>query len=215
MVPAGGVKICGIREPRRAIAAVEAGADLLGFVFAPSRRRVSVEEAKACIDEVRGLGVTVVGLFVDAHADEVNAVAERTNLDAVQLHGNLPMEQFGAIERPVIRVLRTDAASSARRGENRVSPIASSQPVAYLIDGFVPGVHGGTGVLADWALASELSCRLPLILAGGLTAENVADAIVRVGPRAVDVSSGVETEGVKDEQKIRDFVRAAKMAFRA
>lgn len=207
IVPKGAVKICGIREPRHAVAALDAGADLLGFVFAPSRRRVTVEEAAECIAAVRGSQAAMVGLFVDAGTDEINRVARAAKLDAVQLHGELSAEQLLGIDLPVIKVLQ-GAADSASQAVGQ-----SGLPVAYMIDAVVPGAHGGTGVLADWNLAASLAIHLPLMLAGGLTADNVAEAISAVRPLAVDVSSGVETGGVKDAAKIEAFIEAAKAAF--
>ncbi len=207
VVPHNGVKICGIREARHAVAAVEAGADLLGFNFALSRRRVTIEEAVLCIDAVRGTGVAMVGLFVDAGAEEINRIAAETRLDAVQLHGTVPPDDLAAIELPVIRAARN------RLESGRIELFAGKEPIAYLIDAVVPGAHGGTGVLADWQRAAHLAKTLPLMLAGGLTPRNIAQAIVTVRPRAVDVCSGVETGGVQDPAKIQAFVRAARTAF--
>lgn len=209
IVPQGAVKICGIREPQHAVAALYAGADMLGFVFAPSRRGVTVEEAATCIDAVRGSRAGMVGLFVDAGAEVINRTVREAGLDAVQLHGETTPEQLAAIEVPVIKVLQHTADSAARL------PGQTEYPVAYMIDAVVPGLYGGTGVLADWALAASLATNLPLMLAGGLTLDNVAEAISTVRPRAVDVSSGVETGGVKDAAKIEAFIKAAKVAFNA
>lgn len=232
IMPHGGVKICGIREPRHAVAAVEAGADMLGFVFAPSRRRVSAAAAAACAEAVRGSRAAMVGLFVDATADEINRLAEIMRLDAVQLHGDVAPDLIGAIGIPVIQVLRIDPADSRWRpnssepahrlpiGFGAGSSIPSDDaaravrsPIAYMIDAFVPGSHGGTGALGDWRLASSIAAEAPVMLAGGLTPNNVAAAISTVSPRAVDVSSGVETAGAKDLVKIRAFITAAKAAF--
>ncbi|HEV2109557.1 MAG TPA: phosphoribosylanthranilate isomerase [Thermomicrobiales bacterium] len=213
VIPPGGVKICGIREPRHALAAVEAGADMLGFVFAPSRRQVTAESAMACIEAIRGANVTVVGLFVNAGAETINRAAERLGLDAVQLHGDVSPDLMRAIDRPVIRAINTSPSASLSDVHALLPNEHEPSPVAFQIDGFAPGARGGTGVLADWSLAAALAPRVPLVLAGGLTSENVSEAIRRVAPRAVDVSSGVETDGVKDEAKIHQFVEAAKRAF--
>lgn len=212
VVPQCGVKICGIREPRHALVAVEAGADMLGFVFAPSRRRVTVEAAKACIDPVRGSSAAMIGLFVDASAGEINRTCRDAGLDAVQLHGDVTLDLLRVIERPVIQVLRQGSGEGIL-APSEDNPDVPNQPVAYMIDAVVPGSHGGTGVLADWSLAAMLAGEVPLMLAGGLTPGTVADAIATVRPRAVDVSSGVETDGSKDEKKIRAFIEAATKAF--
>ena len=232
IVPCDGVKICGIREPRHAVTAIDAGADMLGFVFAPSRRRITAADAVACVDAVRGSNAAMVGLFVDATADEINCTCRDVGLDAVQHHGDVTPDLIRAVEVPVIQVLRPIPADrptpaddswsissrligfSARASVPSEGDVCSaSQPVAYMLDAVVPGAHGGTGVLADWALAASLAGEVPLMLAGGLTEGNVASAITTVHPRAVDVSSGVETDGIKDEAKIRAFVSAAKAAF--
>jgi phosphoribosylanthranilate isomerase len=209
------VKICGIREPRHALAAVEAGADLIGVVFyPPSPRNVSVDEARAVAGAVRESGVRVVGLFVNAPIDEINTVADAAGLDVVQLSGDEPPDLIGAIERPVIASLRI--GSSGRLDEEaRFVAITSAKPAPWAVhvDGHVHGMYGGTGTVADWFVAADFAKRFRTILAGGLNAATVGEAIRRVRPFAVDVSSGVESDGRKDEDKIRAFVSAARGAL--
>ena len=215
------VKICGLREAEHAVAAVEAGADLLGFVFAPSRRRVTAERAAVCLgatrDRARALGRTVlgVGVFVDASDAEMNEVAEVAGLDVLQLHGDHDPGLLERLNRPVIKALRVMPGAGWADLEARMDAYATaaSTPIAFFVDGYDPVAHGGTGVRADWGLAGTMAANGPLVLAGGLDPENVGDAIAAVRPLAVDVSSGVETDGSKDPAKIADFVEAAKAAF--
>lgn len=223
------VKICGLRSAEHALAAAAAGADLLGFVFAPSRRRVAPEQARAMAEAVRaapGPRPRLVGLFVNADPGEVNAVAALAGLDLVQLSGDEPPEHAGAIALPVIKAIRMDGSANEERwlalGDDRRQATDEGRPgrafvsgasaLVFLVDAHVPGSYGGTGVVADWGRARELAARAPVLLAGGLTPANVAAAIEAVAPLGVDVSSGVETEGVKDPLKIGAFIGAARAA---
>lgn len=215
----GSVKICGLREPVHAQAAVGAGATLLGFIFAPARRRVDVPTARAAIDAARVTAgpkaVLTVGVFVDADVEEMNSAAEAAGLDLLQLHGDEPPALLSKLNRPVLKVLRIPAGKDPAVVESVIASYeeTDSPPVAYLLEGFDPTAHGGTGVKADWELAADLAGRWPLMLAGGLTPENVGLAIRSAAPRAVDVSSGVERDGVKDPARIVAFVTAARTAF--
>lgn len=199
------VKICGITRVEDASAAAAAGADAIGLVFyAPSPR--AVEPARAA-EIVRALPpfVTTVGLFVDAPAEQVRAVLEQVPLDVLQFHGDEPelyCLQFG---RPYLKAIRV------RAGDD-LNALASQWPSAsgILLDSFKPGVPGGTGLTFDWSMIpSERSWSL--VLAGGLDASNVAEAVSRVKPWAVDVSGGVEAaKGIKDANKINAFVHEVK-----
>lgn len=218
-VRTGLVKICGLREPAHAVSAVAAGADLLGFVFAPARRQVSAETARACISAARRAAgtrrVLAVGVFVDAPADVMNATAEVAGLDLLQVHGAADHDILACLHRPVVKVVRAKPGADVARVEMLIASYAAppASPVAYLMDGYVEGAHGGTGIRTDWKLAAHLTRSYPLILAGGLAPGNVGEAIAGVAPLAVDVSSGVETDGVKDPAKIAAFVAAARGAF--
>jgi phosphoribosylanthranilate isomerase len=210
------VKICGIMTPEHARAAVVAGADLIGLVFASSRRRISVEQARTIAAAAReaatecGSTVGLVGVFVDEQPEQINAIVVEVGLDWVQLSGHEDVATIDAINAPVIKAIRFDAhpseagwlAQSAETG--RVDPL--------LIDANVSGSFGGAGVTGDWEQAAALARRRPTWLAGGLTPENITAAIERVQPQAVDVSSGVETGGVKDVAKIQVFIQNAKRA---
>ncbi len=199
------VKICGITRVEDASAAAAAGADAIGLVFyAPSPR--AVEPARAA-EIVRALPpfVTTVGLFVDAPAEQVRAVLEQVPLDVLQFHGDEPEPYCLQFGRPYLKAIRV------RAGDD-LNALASQWPSAsgILLDSFKPGVPGGTGLTFDWSMIpSERSWSL--VLAGGLDASNVAEAVSRVKPWAVDVSGGVEAaKGIKDANKINAFVHEVK-----
>jgi phosphoribosylanthranilate isomerase len=201
------VKICGITSLEDAHAVVEAGADALGFVFyAPSPRYVTPEQAAQIIRTLPPF-VTTVGLFVDATLDTVDETVARCGLDRVQLHGRETPEFCRQITRPVIKAIRIkDAESLTHVPDYKVS--------AYLLDAYVEGaLPGGTGTSFSWELAVQAMPYGPVILAGGLTPENIKIAIAQIRPYGVDVSSGVErAPGVKDHQKVCQFIARAKGA---
>ncbi len=212
----GSIKICGIRETEHAIAAALAGADLLGFNFAPSRRYVSPDAARWAIDAARAVAIRpilAVGVFVNAPAEEMNDVADAADLDIIQLSGDEPPDIVPALNRPVLRALRPPPGAKSADVLSGLNRIEAGSVVGYLLDGHSPGLYGGTGVKADWTLAAELADSVPVVLAGGLKPENVARSIEVVVPLGVDVSSGVERDGVKDEALIAAFVKAARAAF--
>jgi phosphoribosylanthranilate isomerase len=201
------VKICGITSLEDAQLAVDAGADALGFVFyPPSPRYVTPEQAEQIIQTLPPF-VTTVGLFVDVALDTVNATAARCGLDRIQLHGRETPEFCRQVTRPVIKAVRIkNAASLAHVPDYKVS--------AYLLDTYVEGaLPGGTGASFSWELAARAKPYGPVILAGGLTPENIEVAIVQTRPYGVDVSTGVErAPGIKDHQKVREFIARAKAA---
>lgn len=196
------VKICGITRVEDALAAARLGADAIGLVFyAKSPRAVSIDQARAVVRALPPF-VTTVGLFVDAAPEEIRRVLAAVPLDLLQFHGNETPEACRGYGRPYLKALRmceaADLAVMAR-------PYADAAGI--LVDTYVEGVPGGTGQAFDW---SRLPVRLasPMILAGGLTPDNVAVAVTQVQPWAVDVSGGVESApGVKDAAKIAAFIR--------
>jgi phosphoribosylanthranilate isomerase len=201
------VKICGITRLEDAQAAVDAGADALGFVFyPPSPRYVTAEQAERIIRTLPPF-VTTVGLFVDVALDRVNEVAARCGLDRIQLHGRETPEFCRQITRPVIKAIRIRNAES-------LTHVPDYKVAAYLLDAYVEGaLPGGTGASFSWELAARAMPYGPVILAGGLTPENVEVAIAQIRPYGVDVSSGVErAPGIKDHRKVREFIVHAKAA---
>lgn len=215
----GTVKICGVREPSQARAAAAAGADLVGFIFAPARRRVTPEAARLCIEEARAAagrpGVMAVGVFVDVGAEEINRTVEVAGLDLVQLHGDEPPGLLGELSRPVVKAVRPEAGTPLSEVVELIERYRAvpNAPLTFLVDGYAAGIAGGEGVRADWGLAATLARSYPVVLAGGLTAESVGRAINEVRPIGVDVSSGVERAGEKVARLIGDFVAAAKTGF--
>jgi len=208
------IKICGIREEVHALAAVEAGADFVGFVFAPTRRQVSPAKAREIIDIVKKSSGAIkpVGVFVDTPASEVNRVADFCGLDLVQLSGNESWEYCRQIARPIIKAirigqqLREEINAELTVGLKTLSP----QRFITLLDSQVEGKYGGTGITFNWRLAQQVAKEFPVIIAGGLNPENVAQAIEIAAPWGVDVSSGVETDGTKDVAKIKAFIEAVR-----
>lgn len=198
-------KICGITRVEDALLAAEAGADAIGLVFyAKSPRVVDVRQARAIVAALPPF-VTTVGLFVNASRCEINEILDAVPLDLLQFHGDECAADCAGYHRPYVKALRVQPGDDVRA---RCAEFP--QAAGILLDTFVPGVPGGTGQAFDWSLVpADPGC--PIILAGGLDAENVAAAIRQVRPWAVDVSGGVEAgKGVKDAAKVRAFVAAVR-----
>lgn len=201
------VKICGITRVDDALSAAAAGADAIGLVFyPPSPRAVTVEQAAAICAALPPL-VTAIGLFVDADPGRVREVLAQVPLGLLQFHGDETADYCDQFHRPYLKALRvrddTDIAAA---------PAAYPRAQGLLLDAYRPGVPGGTGEVFDWArIPAAVAPRI--VLAGGLNPANVADAVARVRPWAVDVSGGVEAApGVKDAQRIEAFVAAVRRA---
>jgi phosphoribosylanthranilate isomerase len=207
------IKICGLRTLQEALEAAAAGADLLGFVFAPSRRQVTPEVARAIIARLPA-AVRKVGVFVDEEKEKVRAIADYCGLDVVQFHGHESPAYCRGFPQMVFKAIHLSPASSSGHFLDPlwVERLKEYPVAAFLLDTLVPGAAGGTGVPLDWDLAAELAARQPVFLAGGLRPENVGLAVRRVRPLGVDVSSGVETDGQKDPQKMQAFVKAVRRA---
>ncbi len=232
------VKICGISEPRHARAAAALGADFVGMVFAPSRRQVTLGQGKriaaalgkgehcpplrptteaveAALSAQGGRRPLLVGVFADQDADTINDIAVECGLDLVQLSGSEPWEMVALLSRPALKCMKVRTGQTAEevlaatgQGARSTSP----GQALVLLDPYVEGAYGGAGKTLDWRVAAQVAARRPVMLAGGLTPENVSEAVRTVRPWAVDVSSGVETEGAKDVGRIREFIEAAKGA---
>ena len=221
------VKICGVTDPKHARAAAAFGADFVGMVFAPSRRQVTIGQAKriavalrkerGCLrpeanapeveEAARNGRPLLVGVFADQDMDTINRIAEECGLDVVQLSGSERWEMCEMIRHPVLKCMKVkpgDGASQVMSGVGTGGIV--------LLDPYVAGTYGGTGQTLDWDVAAEVAKSTPIVLAGGLTPENVGRAVRVVRPWAVDVSSGVETDGIKDTEKIRSFIAVAKEA---
>ena len=192
------VKICGITRSEDAEAAIALGAGALGFVFWPkSPRYVDPEAARAIVASLPPF-VTTVGVFVDQSARLVNGVAARVGLSAVQLHGDEPVTVVDEIDRPVVKAFAMSDTTCIEEAD------AWPARVRLLIDVCDPAARGGTGRTVDWQRAAAVAAARPVLLAGGLKAENVAEAIRTVRPFGIDVSSGVESApGVKDHARMR------------
>ena len=196
------VKVCGLTRPEDAHAAARLGADAIGIIFyPPSPRGVDIDAARRVRAAVPPF-VTVVGVFVDPEADFVKRAIAEVALDLVQFHGDEPPEFCQACGRPYLKAVRVregvDLSGFARR---------YSGARALMLDSFERGLKGGTGKTFDWSLIPD-DLELPFILAGGLTPENVAEAVAAVSPFAVDANGGVEASpGIKDPAKIEAFIR--------
>ncbi len=199
------VKICGITNLRDAELAIEAGADALGFIFyRKSPRFMQVQDVAAISPRIPS-SILKVGVFVDEEAAVIEEISREGLLDRIQLHGMEPAEFCSGLPLPVIKAFRVKDQAS-------LIPLHNYRVTAFLLDSYVSGQLGGTGEKFNWDLAVQArEFGVPIILAGGLTSENVADAVAKVSPYAVDVSSGVEASpGKKDPAKVREFIRRAK-----
>ena len=199
------VKICGITSLEDALAAVEAGADALGFVFYPaSPRHIFPEQAAEIIRSLPPF-VQTVGLFVDEDLATVNTIADECGLDVIQLHGEETPAYCASVRRRIIKAFRV-------RDITALDSVLQYHCSGYLLDAWSPTSLGGTGQTFNWEIAAEAVNRgHRILLAGGLTPDNVAEAVKRVQPYAVDVSSGVEcSPGRKDADKVRMFITQAR-----
>jgi phosphoribosylanthranilate isomerase len=185
--------------------AKDAGADLMGFVFAESKRRIDMEKAVEIGQQVKGVGK--VGVFVNRPLKEVQEIAQCCQLDFVQLHGEETPDYCQSVGRPVIKAFRVGRDFSIEK--------CKAYPVEWiLLDSFTPGQYGGTGITFNWQSIRSFASQLPspVMIAGGLTPENIEEAIFTLSPKGIDVSGGVETNGKKDVEKIRKFIIAARKA---
>jgi phosphoribosylanthranilate isomerase len=206
------VKICGMRREVDVDEAIRCGADLLGVVFAPSRRQVTIEVGRRLVAAASGR-VPLIGVFVNASVDEMNAVIEKTGIAAVQLSGTEPAERLEGITVPIVKTAHIREDSTLTDILHITNCYRSAS--AFCVDTWSP-LGGGSGKTSDWTIARELVARSdkPVLLAGGLTAANVAGALACTAAPGVDVSSGVETDGWKDPDLMKAFVAAVRSAQR-
>ncbi len=211
------IKICGLAQPADAVAAARAGADFLGMVFAPSRRQLTIEQAQAITGAVAALEPrpALVGVFVNQELAEVERIAGECRLDWVQLSGDESWAYCLELNRPIIRVVH---ATPERKTSEVLAELETgfrlllNRQLICMLDSRSGDLFGGTGQVFDWVLASEVSAFFPVFVAGGLTPENIGRLVRQVRPWGVDVSSGVETEGRKDIDKILEFIKTVRQA---
>ena len=201
------VKICGLTRGRDVRAAVEAGADAIGFVFAEgSKRLLQPDHAASLVREVPPF-IARVGLFLNQEAESVARILDQVSLNLLQFHGTEDALYCGQFGLPYIKAVTVDSEWAVEKAEQQYTDAAG-----LLLDSHVAGGLGGTGRVFDWRRIGQ--SRLPLILAGGLTVENVNAAVRQVRPWAVDVSSGVEdSPGIKSADKIQKFINEAKREY--
>lgn len=194
-------KICGIQDLTEALLAIEAGANAIGFVFAKSKRQINPEKARE-ISLALPPFVSRVGVFVNEERHVVQEIASFCDLDTLQFHGHEPPEYCRRYSQRIIKAIPVKDESSLH------DLSAYEQVQAFLLDAYDPNVPGGTGKTFNWDLAVKAKIAgKPIILAGGLTPENIYQAILKVKPYAVDVSSGVEVNGHKSQEKLANFFR--------
>ncbi len=211
------IKICGLSEVEHAVVAREAGADFIGMVFADSRRKVTTDKARDIVRSLKKIAPSpeAVGVFAGSSVEEVNRIAEFCGLDRVQLSGGESLHYCRGVERPVILSLHISPETTERSLLEAVEEISASRKgkhLLILLDTKVGARTGGTGTTFDWKVASEITKRFEVMIAGGLDPTNVDGLIRDINPWAVDVSSGVETAGSKDSFKIRQFIESVRNA---
>jgi phosphoribosylanthranilate isomerase len=211
------IKICGLTNLDDAIAAAGLGADVLGFNFYPkSPRCIAERDCGNIVAEVRTRfpNISYMGVFVNHPAEDIARIVQRCGLDAAQLSGDEPPGALAALAARKIRAFKAIRAGAATRAPEEYAALSSGKP-ALLLDATAPNLYGGTGRIADWDWAAAVASRHPVFLAGGLTPENVGEAIRKVKPWGVDTASGVESAAVKkDRDRIAAFVTAARSAGR-
>ena len=214
------IKICGFQTAEAAWVAASEGADFLGFNFVEGvKRQLKAFEGQAIIrsyrtrgdrrDRRKGKGPQVVGLFRNQDADWVNHIARQMDLDSLQLNGEEDEPYTRSMHKPIIRQIRIRPETSREELAEIVQKHLDAQRLV-LLDRYDAKVPGGSGASFDWSIAEGIANRKGVFLAGGLTPENVGDAIRRLNPWGVDVASGVETDGAKDHAKIKAFIEAVR-----
>ncbi|MEZ4769535.1 MAG: phosphoribosylanthranilate isomerase [Caldilineales bacterium] len=208
------IKICGLTNVQDAQVSAEAGADLLGFIFYKKSPRYVAPETVAGITAVLRLTARcplLVGVFVNETPAVVAATLDRCGLDLAQLHGEETPDALAALAGRSFKALRPRTADEAERAVARFAPLAATTGPAILLDAWHPALRGGTGDTGDWQVAAGVAAKYRVLLAGGLSPDNVTEAIRQVRPWGVDVASGVEASpGRKDHSRVREFVAAVR-----
>jgi len=197
------VKICGITTIDAATAAIQYGANALGFVFAKSKRKLSAQQAKEIIDTLPE-GLMKVGVFVNESKEEIEKIVKVSGINAIQLHGDETADFASSFSLPIIKAFSISSQEDLQQ--------VISFPCDYaLLDSPRGQYHGGNGIAFDWSIIKDYNFgNTKIILAGGLNETNLIEAVYTTNPFMVDVSSGVETDGKKDLEKIKNFLRIAK-----
>ncbi len=211
------IKVCGVKNEETALAAAEAGADFIGMVFTTSPRQIKPATGKKITTALKKKypKVKTVGVFVNMPIGTMQNIADTCKLDWIQLHGNEPWQYCLELGRPVIKVFRVARNYSPEHICNNMSyglKLLAGKELLFMLDTSAKDKYGGTGKTFDWEQARVIAERYPVIVAGGLNPQNVAAAIEMISPWGVDVSSGVETKGVKDLKKIKEFIKAVREA---
>ena len=205
------IKICGITNVQDGLTAVSLKTDMLGFNFYPRSKRYITPAACAELIaelEARGAHATWVGVFVNSPIEEVREIVAQCGLHLAQLHGDEPPSMLTELGDVAFRAIRPASAAEAER---QIATLPHRPPPAFLIDAYHPSEYSGSGAVGDWDLAKSIAARTSILLAGGLTAENVKTAVSQVNPWGVDVASGVESApGIKDAAKMKSFIRQAR-----
>ena len=212
------VKICGLTNLEDALAAAEAGADMLGFNFYPgSSRYIEPARCAAITETLRAENVTAlkVGVFANVPAATIARILQVCSLHLAQLHGDEPPALLEELEGRAFKAIRPQTPDEAVAAVRRYALMRRGDGPALLVDAYKAGQYGGTGSVGDWSLAKTLAEEVPILLAGGLTPDNVGAALVQVRPWGTDVASGVESRpGHKDPQKLEAYMRAVRNAER-
>ncbi|MBA3378134.1 MAG: phosphoribosylanthranilate isomerase [Chloroflexia bacterium] len=209
------IKICGIQDVGLARFAASKGAGAIGFMLAPSRRRIAPESIASILMDLPPERPLAVGVVVNESPLAIDEIVRVSGIDIVQLSGDESPDMVEQLDHTVWKAIRFPAGTTIDEASQVLdSWLASSRPIeAVMIDAAVPGRYGGTGHTADWELVARLAETYPVILAGGLTPANVGGAIASVRPAGVDVSSGVEVDGSKDPPRIEAFIDESRAAF--
>jgi len=209
------IKICGLSDIKSARETANAGADFIGLMFAASKRKVSLEKAREISEMIHKMDnpPALVGVFVNSTSEEVNLIADSCRLDWIQLSGDEDWQYCKSINNPIIKAIHIRESNTSEEIISEIESgykVCSKNRLIYHLDTHHEVLYGGTGRIFNWQVAKKVTSRFPVMIAGGLTPGNVGQMIGEVHPWGVDVSSGVESEGLKDISKINSFISAVR-----